>query len=99
MTHEEKSKLKAIEHHKARLKELREQKEIDLLSIEEMREIKIQLSWGGPGDGFKLYYTKEGELSHGYYYFEDWFFYKEFSLDESDLAEVEQAFGISGLII
>ena len=93
MTTDDKSRLEAIRYHKDRINDLMQGKSIEALAIEENREVKIQLSWGGPGDGFKLYYSREGDLSHGYYYFEDWFFYEEFALNENELAEVESAFG------
>lgn len=35
------------------------------LSIETTKTIKIQLSWGGDGDGFKLEYTDDNELIGG----------------------------------
>jgi hypothetical protein len=47
-----------IEHYAERMKDLKKHEELDPLSVDERIELKIELSWGGPGDGFKLYLDK-----------------------------------------
>jgi len=37
------------------------------LSMEERREVTILLSWGGPSDGYKVYFDPDGEVVEGYY--------------------------------
>lgn len=58
------------------------------LSRVERTEITLQLSWGGPSDGFKFYQDAEGLVTEGYYFFADWFTYDEFQLTESELENV-----------
>jgi len=58
------------------------------LSCEERREITILLSWGGPSDGYKVYFDKDGEAIEGYYFFADWFEYEEFKLSDTELDSV-----------
>lgn len=58
------------------------------LSIETRKEVTILLSWGGPSDGYKIYFDKEGEVIEGYYFLADWFEYEEFQLTEEELDSV-----------
>ena len=57
----------------------------DPLSCDERREVTILLSWGGPSDGYKVYFDKDGEAIEGYYFFADWFEYEEFKLTREEL--------------
>ncbi len=67
----------------------------DVLAIEKRTEIHIQLSWGGPADGFYLYFDKEDDLVEGFYYFQDWFKDKaRFYLSNSEMDMVAQFYGI-----
>ncbi len=58
------------------------------LSIDTRIEKKILLSWGGPEDGFKLYFNTEGELLDGVYYRADWGEYKETDLSAEEAETV-----------
>ena len=58
------------------------------LSLETRKEVTVLLSWGGPSDGFKVYFDKHGEVLSGVYFMSDWFEYEEFQLSEADLNRV-----------
>jgi hypothetical protein len=58
------------------------------LSCDERREVTILLSWGGPSDGYKVYFDKDGEAAEGFYFFADWFEYEEFKLSDKELDSV-----------
>ena len=58
------------------------------LSYDEHREVTILLSWGGPSDGYKVSFDKEGEAIEGSYFFADWFEYEEFKLTREELDSV-----------
>lgn len=58
------------------------------LSCDERREITLLISWGGPSDGYKVYFDKDGEAIEGYYFFADRFEYEEFKLTGEELASV-----------
>lgn len=64
------------------------------LSLDVTIEVKILLSCGGPGDGFKLRFSN-GELLGGVYYMADWGEYKEENL-LSDEAQKVYDFYLSG---
>ncbi len=84
-----------LEHFRNRVKEMKNNEEIDPLSIDKRIEVKVELSWGGPGDGFKIYldrYTREP--LEGLYYYADWFTCEEQSLDNEELQLVVEYFGI-----
>lgn len=54
------------------------------LSIDTEIVKRILLSWGGPEDGFKLYFSEDKELLRGVYYRADWGEYKETPLSEEE---------------
>ncbi len=55
------------------------------LEVEERRQLKVLLSWGGPSDGFVLTFDKTGcELIEGVYFHADWFTYAEERLSAAD---------------
>src|SRR6266567_9619171 len=58
------------------------------LSLDERKEVTVLLSWGGPSDGYKVYFDKDGEAIEGYYFFADWFEYEEFKLTDEELDRV-----------
>ena len=58
------------------------------LSLDERKEVTVLLSWGGPSDGYKVYFDKDGEAIEGYYFFADWFEYEEFKLTGEELDRV-----------
>jgi hypothetical protein len=52
------------------------------------KEVTVLLSWGGPTDGFKVYFDQEGDAIEGYYFFADWFEYEEFKLSDEELDRI-----------
>lgn|SRR3990167_1894225 len=67
------------------------------LSIDTTKTVKIQLSWGGDGDGFKLEYSNDNELISGVYYWEDWGVYQEVSLSDEEADKVAAFYYIEAL--
>jgi hypothetical protein len=65
------------------------------LSFDEKREITILLSWGGPSDGYKIYFDKENQAIEGSYFFADWFEYEEFKLTDEELDRVIAVYPVS----
>ncbi len=65
------------------------------LSCDERREITILLSWGGPSDGYKVYFDRDGEAAEGFYFFADWFEYEEFKLSDAELDSVLAVYPVS----
>ena len=63
------------------------------LAVTERKEVTIELSTGGPADGYKLYFLPSGELVEGYYYFADWFEYEKTKLEDEELARVLRVYG------
>jgi hypothetical protein len=62
--------------------------EYEPLDVEERRQLKILLSWGGPSDGFVLTYDRTGtDLIGGTYFHADWFAHAEqpLSREEAEL--------------
>ncbi len=55
------------------------------LSLDERKEVTVLLSWGGPSDGYKVYFDRDGEVLEGYYFFADWFEYEEIKLQDTEL--------------
>lgn len=74
--------------------ELRElDEEYEPLEVEERRQLKILLSWGGPSDGFVLTYDRTGtELIEGVYFHADWFAYTEQPLSPADVGLVADVY-------
>jgi hypothetical protein len=68
------------------------------LSCEERREITLLLSWGGPSDGYKIYFDKDNEPMEAYYFFADWFEYEEFKLSDKELDRVLSVYPISPVV-
>lgn len=61
-------------------------------------EWKIQIAWGGPEYGFKLYFDSEcREWLNGVFYWADWFKYEEESLSPDELDKVVNAYSMDGL--
>jgi hypothetical protein len=58
------------------------------LSVGRRKEIKILLSWGGPADGYLIYFDEEGTPVEGFYFFADWFEYEEYRLSDAELDQV-----------
>ena len=65
------------------------------LSQDARKEVTVLLSWGGPSDGYKLYFDKDGEAAEGYYFFADWFEYEEFKLTSEELDSVLAVYPVS----
>ena len=84
-----------LHNYHAVIEEIREHEEIDTLAISEKIEVCIELSYGGPADGFKIYLDKETrEPVSGCYYYSDWGWYEEEWLKPADLDMVAEYFGI-----
>lgn len=67
--------------------------DFESLEIEERRQLKVLLSWGGPSDGFVLTFDKTGrELLEGVYFHADWFLYDEKSIGFNDAELVAEMF-------
>ena len=61
-------------------------------------EWKIQIAWGGPEYGFKLYFNPEcREWICGIFYWADWFKYEEESLSPSELENVVEAYSMDAI--
>ena len=52
------------------------------------KTVLISLSWGGPADGFKLFYHNN-KLNGGVYYFGDWGIYEEAELNNEEAKIIE----------
>ena len=65
------------------------------LSYDERKELTIFLSWGGPSDGYKIYFDADNEAIEGCYFFADWFEYKEFKLTDEELDRVITVYPVS----
>lgn len=87
-----------LEHLKDRLETLRQRPDpaskeyLEPLSLRRLTEITIQLSRGGPGDGFKLYLNEKGQVESGLYYRENWGVYEQEWLQQQELRRVTNYF-------
>lgn len=84
---------KAIEQEVSEIADYREP-----LSCDERREITILLSWGGPSDGFKVYFDPQGNVLEGYYFFANWFEYEQIKLSDEAIDTVLTIYPVSPLI-
>jgi len=66
--------------------------DLEPLSLRRLTEITLPLSWGGPGDGFKLYLNEAGKVESGLYYWEDWGTYEQEGLQEKEWRQVANYF-------
>lgn len=67
----------------------------DCLAIDANITVNVQLSTGGPGDGFEIICAAStGEPLHGNHYFINWGFRRECSLSADELSDVCSAYGI-----
>ena len=67
---------------------------LEALSIEARTELHVQLSWGGPSDGFRIDIDEDGTPVAGCYYFANWGEYEEFDLTTEEVEAVVEAFRI-----
>ncbi len=58
------------------------------LSLDTRKEVTVLLSWGGPSDGYKIYFDEDGDPQEGFYFFADWFEHEEFKLPDEQLDQV-----------
>jgi hypothetical protein len=80
-----------------RREELREQ--LQPLCFMKLVEHKIQIAWGGPEYGFKLYYDPESkEWVRGLFYWADWFKYEEEPLSPAELDRVLEAYAMDCMV-
>lgn len=62
----------------------------DPLWVENVSVLHVQLSWGGPADGFYIWLSPEGEINNIVYYFQDWFDGAEKKLTDNDFNIAEK---------
>ena len=85
-----------LKHYHARMNEIRAQEAIDPLGMTETIEVTIELSTGGPADGFKLYLDKATRQPlHACYSYADWGWYEEEWLLSAEIDLVVAYFGLS----
>ena len=68
------------------------------LAIDRYTELRIQLSTGGDGDGYRITIDREGEIVKGVYYWEDWGVYEEVPLSKEELATISEAYYIESIL-
>ena len=73
---------------------LREQLLEGALGVSVQHTIKIELSTGGPGDGFMLDYDSGWDLVGGSHYYVDWGFRRETPLTVEEAQRVADMYGI-----
>lgn len=87
-------KEKCREHFSERLKQFSDPAEAEelmasALALSKQVVYKLELSWGGPGDGFKIFVNADqSEVEDIVYYFADWFVYEERSLGQEEFDKV-----------
>ena len=76
--------------------EVREEAERTPLAVTTQVCIQVELSTGGPADGYTLFFEKgEDEPSSGYYWYQDWFMPKRlFWLSNEELEQVMSVYNI-----
>ena len=73
--------------------------QLEPLCVMRRIEHKVQIAWGGPEYGFKLYYDPEcGEWVHGVFYWADWFTYEEEPLSPGELDQAVDAYALDCLV-
>ncbi len=83
-----------LNNYHSRIEGIQESNDVDCFCISEQIEIDIELSTGGPADGFKLYLDKQTRQPlSGCYYYADWGWYEEESLRPDELDMVAASFG------
>ncbi len=68
------------------------------LAITKETVVKIELSWGGDADGFKLTFDENKQLISGVYYWADWGAYEEIQLSDQELGLVDLLYAVSGYV-
>lgn len=58
--------------------------------------INVQLSWGGPANGYKFHIV-DNKIVSIYYYYQDWFDYAEIELEDKEFNQVNSLLGESVL--
>jgi hypothetical protein len=56
--------------------------------------VSIELSTGGPADGFRFTFDEDGDLERAEYYFQDWFDGATRKLDQDEAQAVIDAYGV-----
>jgi len=69
------------------------------LAIAKQTIVKIELSWGGDADGFKLTFDQSNQLLSGVYYWADWGVYEEIELTENELATVNRLYYVTDWLL
>jgi hypothetical protein len=76
--------------------DLREQ--LEPLCVMRRIEFKVQLAWGGPEYGFKLYFDPEcREWVGGVFFYCHWFTYEDVPLSPDELEKAVEAYSLDGL--
>lgn len=82
------------EHLKGRLAQIGNEKEVqelinNALSFSKKEIYILELSWGGPADGFKIIVNSETKkIEEVVYYYSDWFVYEEEHLTFEQIADL-----------
>ena len=71
----------------------------DALAISKETVVKIELSWGGDADGFKLTFDQNNQLISGVYYWADWGVYEEVELTENELEAVNRLYYVTDWLL
>ena len=87
---------KAVRTGEQRIEEQEEYSEP--LAVDRFTELRIQLSWGGDGDGYCITIDSDCQIVKGVYYWEDWGVYEEVPLSEEELEAINQAYYIDSLL-
>ena len=63
------------------------------LALKKETVYTLELSWGGPADGFKIYFNPiSSEIEDIKYYYSDWFEFHERSLSDNDFNKFKPYF-------
>jgi hypothetical protein len=75
------------------------QEQLGPLCVMKRIEWNIQLAWGGPAYGFKLYYDPESrDWIRGDFYWAHWFKYEEQELSQAEMDKVIEAYSMESMV-
>lgn len=58
------------------------------LSYDVTKKVRVLLSWGGPSDGFDVYFTPENEPLRAVYFWQEWGTHDEIELNSDELDQI-----------
>ena len=64
--------------------------DVDFIHPQAKRYAQVQLSWGGPADGFLVEFDEGAKIVQIRYYFQDWWDYAERVLSEGETKAVSK---------